>query len=165
VDGKWQIVGKRIEREPPIRYPYSVHYGSYRSRQDATKWVDTLRRNGLPAYRVRAYLGAEKGTWYRVMIGWYPTETEARSVITENQLEGVSPIRSGFACRVGVYPSLEDLRERIRLLGDYKHEAYGIEDGMGRHFLYVGAFVYRTSAERRSRQLLSMGTPSQVVAR
>ncbi|PIE70128.1 MAG: hypothetical protein CSA22_09590 [Deltaproteobacteria bacterium] len=65
----------------PVAGKYVIQVAAFKQKADATRVVNTLKTNGLPAYRVTAHL--DNGTtWYRVRVGTYPTKHEADQVLT-----------------------------------------------------------------------------------
>jgi len=57
---------------------YAIQVGAYRQRADARNVAASLKAKGYPAY-VETYSTRDKGTWYRVRIGPYPTREEAEA--------------------------------------------------------------------------------------
>ncbi len=57
---------------------YTVQVASLRSAQEAEKFVRYLREKGYEAF-VRRVTLPQKGTWYRVYVGRFPTISQARS--------------------------------------------------------------------------------------
>jgi len=81
--------------EPQI---FSIHFTSYRDRASAER--DLKRIEGLAGregYVAEVELG-EKGTWYRVMVGEFPTAQEAKAVREELAAKGTRDM--GWVYRV-----------------------------------------------------------------
>ncbi len=58
---------------------YTVHVGSYRSRDTAASEANRIRAKGHDAFVERAELG-QRGTWFRVKVGRFQTRAEAESL-------------------------------------------------------------------------------------
>jgi cell division protein FtsN len=59
---------------------YVIHFSSYRERvKAAAQAAELTRQLGRPAYVAQVNLGAE-GTWYRVVVGDFPTADAALAV-------------------------------------------------------------------------------------
>jgi len=63
---------------------YQIQVASFRSAEDAGKFVDDLRQRGHRAYRQAAYV-PDRGLWHRVRIGPFKTKFEA--TMYKNKLE------------------------------------------------------------------------------
>ncbi len=64
---------------------YMVQVSSWKRSSRALKIVQKLRRAGYNAFIVKAYLPALGGTWYRVRIGFFKTEKEAREFMKKRE--------------------------------------------------------------------------------
>jgi cell division septation protein DedD len=71
--------------------PYSLQVGSFSQRDGADKLADRLKDKGFDAYLVEVSLG-DKGTWWRVRVGRFPTEYAAKWARLDLVKEGLSPI-------------------------------------------------------------------------
>jgi cell division protein FtsN len=118
----------------------------------------------LQTFLVRVDL-KEKGVWYRVMIGCFPTQAAADRLIAEKKLSGVESAKIRYANLVGIYGSAEERDENLRRLSDSGYSPYVIEKGLGRSYLYVGAFFRRSNAESLQKDLASSGISSKIVQR
>lgn len=66
------------KKSPKKQVFYTVQVASLRSAQEAEKFVRYLREKGYEAF-VRRVTLPQKGTWYRVYVGRFPTISQARS--------------------------------------------------------------------------------------
>ncbi len=63
---------------------YSFQISSWNNYALADKEVKRLRDLGFNAFIVEAFVPQKKGTWYRIRIGYFSTEEEARNFRTKN---------------------------------------------------------------------------------
>ncbi len=61
---------------------YAVQLYSFKEKSRADAMVNALKTQGQPAYMQMSDLG-NKGTWYRVRVGSYPTADEAKAMLSE----------------------------------------------------------------------------------
>ncbi len=72
------VAAKPAKTEPaPRRGRYAVQVESSQDKSRAALQVETLKKNGFPAFLEQADLG-DKGRYYRVMVGPYQTKTQAK---------------------------------------------------------------------------------------
>jgi len=156
----WKIIGTK----PQTSYPYSIHDGSYRTVPPTREAVEAYRQMGLEAYWARVDLG-EKGTWYRVFIGYFNNRESAERIIKAKKLKDVSPQETKYENLIGVYASKDDLQRQRRFITEKGFCPYVIRDDAGNFNLYVGAYDSLKDAEKFSAELSARGIPSQVVER
>lgn len=80
-------------KPPPASFPagYYLQTASYKTRRLAEREGAHWKRNGQPSL-VRAWVSPKQGTWYRVLLGPFPSRFDARQV--GNQLKQQREIRS-----------------------------------------------------------------------
>jgi hypothetical protein len=152
----------RVDTYPPRKYPYAIHMASYRSPDVAQEEVATFRR-GFQAYLVRSDLG-EKGIWYRLFLGHFPTATAALDAINKYHFKDAIVIHTRYACLVGSYPSAAQAAAVARRLTAKGFLPYTIVIGKTCH-LFVGAHPSRTAAEALLIDLSVSRFPSELVKR
>lgn len=155
-----------IETKPPVKvlHPWSIHTDSYRKRESADKQVAAYRQQGLDAYWVEANLG-KKGIWYRVYVGQFAGEDNARQVIGDHDFQDARPLKTAYAALVGTFDFESRAENMRRELGEKGYSPYVLQDPPGEYHLYIGAFVYKKSAERYSAKLNANGVRCRVVER
>jgi cell division septation protein DedD len=65
---------------------YNVQVSSWRSPIKAEEEMKRLKARGYNAFIVQAYLPSKGGTWHRVRIGGFKSESEARNFLNNTQL-------------------------------------------------------------------------------
>ena len=158
----WKVIG--TQPQIPTSYPYSIHDGSYRALPSAREAVEVYRKMGLEAYWTLVDLG-EKGTWYRVFIGYFNNLESARRIIDAKSLTDVKPEETRYANLIGTYAAEDDLQRQSRLVAESGYSSYVIRDDNGKLNLYVGAYGTLKNAEEFSAELNARGIPSRVVER
>jgi len=72
-----------VPKSPPASYafgPYTVQIASYSDENQAKERVETLKTLGFPhAYFSTIELGDKKETWFRVWLGYYPSQSAAKA--------------------------------------------------------------------------------------
>jgi cell division septation protein DedD len=71
--------------------PYTLQVGSFSERAGADELAERLKGRGFAAYLLEVDLG-DKGVWWRVRVGRYPTEYSAKWARLDLVKEGLSPI-------------------------------------------------------------------------
>lgn len=61
---------------------YSVQIGAYQDQREAAYFAEEWKIKGYPAYMMMADLG-DRGRWYRVRLGGFPTKEDAERYLTE----------------------------------------------------------------------------------
>jgi cell division septation protein DedD len=159
--GDWKIVANHF---PGQSYPYTIHGGSFQSKEAAEKMADTYGKSGLKVFWVKVALGA-KGIWYRIFIGCYETPAAAQKIIAQKKLKDALVKKTPYAVHMGTFLSEPDLSNRIQSLSDLGYSPYVIQDEMDRQHLYLGSFINRKSALSLEMELKAQGILSETVAR
>lgn len=146
-------------------YPYSIYLGSFKSTERAKKAINEYAENELDAYSVKLDF-AEKGIWYRVYSGYYPDTESARAFIKENKINGAEIKNTAYSCFIDSFTDNETLENAINLIKEKQYSPYIITDHIDNvHFLFAGAFLTRSGAEKLSKELNAAGIENKVVSR
>jgi len=78
----------RLDRD----FPYTIHLSSFRTREEALEEIHALKHLNHPIYISKANI-PEKGIWYRVLIGKFKTQAQARKIQKEFKIKGFSDAR------------------------------------------------------------------------
>ena len=70
---------------------YTIQAASVKDPKDADELVQKLKKRGYPAYRVIGKIPG-KGIWFRIRIGEYRSKSEALSMMTKLEKDGLKPI-------------------------------------------------------------------------
>lgn len=73
--------GSSAKREvPAVQHvtPYMVQVSSFKKLSHARSLESRLKKKGYPAFVMSVKISEDKGRWYRVFLGKYPTEANAR---------------------------------------------------------------------------------------
>jgi hypothetical protein len=84
----------------------SLQVAAFRERERAREHVESLRREGLPAFSAPAEIPG-RGRWFRVYVGPYPTEAAARSRLAADRKDVAKPHRLPYALESDPLPSYE----------------------------------------------------------
>ena len=76
---------KRAVPSTPSLKPYMVQVSSFKKMSHARALESKLRRKGYSAFVMGVEVSKAKGVWYRVFLGKYQTEANARAVAQEAQ--------------------------------------------------------------------------------
>ena len=76
---------KQTAPSVPSLKPYMVQVSSFKKLSHARSMESKLQRKGYSAFVVSVKVSKAKGTWYRVFLGKYQTEANARAVAKEAQ--------------------------------------------------------------------------------
>jgi type II secretory pathway predicted ATPase ExeA len=147
-----------------LLYPYSLKSSSYQQPNRALQELAELRLMGLMPYLVKVDLG-DMGIWWRVFIGFYATDEEAKKVKSTYKLSHVTIQKTDFACQVGEYTAETELEAMFDRLKQSDFFPYVIQKGKNRFQLYVGAYERKAEAELDHRNLLKKGFKNQIVKR
>ncbi|MEW5908731.1 MAG: SPOR domain-containing protein [Thermodesulfobacteriota bacterium] len=145
-------------------YSYSVLVGSFRNQITADRIMAGYRNKGYSAYEVKKEL-KNKGTWFRVLVGYFESIEEAREFILSEHLEDAVPVKTKYANLIGTFPSQEAVREKIQRLSGLGYTPYLIQNSRGECRLYIGAFENRREAEAQAAMLASSGISCRPVRR
>ena len=135
--------------------PYVVHLSSYRHLNLANEELDLLRRRGYDAFIAPAHIPG-RGLFYRVLIGGFTTEAEARKLANYfKETEGrkyAGVLKLPYAILLGSFPPEEGLGARAEKLRTLGFSPYLTVDGGRRYRILLGAFAAeeeaRTMADR-----------------
>lgn len=75
-----QIRPVKLATTEPSLYKYTIQAASFKTREDAEKMVNNLKKRGYPAYTVKA-LVRNNELWYRVWIGSFRDRIDAKNTI------------------------------------------------------------------------------------
>jgi hypothetical protein len=146
-------------------YPFSVYLGSFR----ALDWAKTAvsiyeKENGISAFWAKVDLG-EKGIWYRVFTGYFPSAEEAEAFIRQRKLKDAEVSRTEYSTLIGEYSRKKDAENVILRLSELGYSSYFVTVPGGPLKLYVGAFHTMEGAKKQYAELASKGIKSQAVKR
>ncbi len=147
-----------------IHYPFSLRYSSYQKPSHALQDISDVRQKGLTAYLVPISLG-DMGIWWRIYIGYYPTEAEAKKVRSEYKIANTIVDKTEYACLVGDYSTETDIQaafEKLKQLGFYP---YVIQTAKDHFLLYVGAYGKKIEAAALNQELETKGFHSLIAKR
>jgi cell division septation protein DedD len=154
-----------LPQEQPGQYPFSVYLGSFKSLDRTQVAVSIYERDhGISAYWVKVDLG-EKGTWYRVFAGYFPSAAEARSFFKEKNLKEGEIRQTKYSILIGEYRKREEAEETARRLLQIGYSSYTVPLTGGGIRLYSGVFHTMERAQRQHGELASKGIKSRVVER
>lgn len=148
----------------PIRYPYSLRTGSFRTLGQAKKEIDLLKKNGLSAYWNHVDLG-KKGKWYRIFVGSFATSEQAEEVKKKYSLSSATISKTPYAVEIGEFPSKEALNEKMAMLSKAVYSPYLIETPNKEYRLLVGSFVSQNRADQVANELNTLGLNCKAVLR
>lgn len=157
----WKIL---TNMAPVVFRPYAIHAGSYRRKQQAENAIEAYKKMGLQAFWTKVDL-KDRGTWYRVMIGCYATQGAAQKAIADNRLADCKPEKIAYAVLIGTFMTAEKLDDTRTHLSENGFSPYVIDDGMGQHRLFVGAFYSKPGADALQKELASKGISGQIFGR
>lgn len=78
----------------PAATSYTVQIAAARSEEEAQRYVERLRQKGYAAH-LEATAIADKGTWYRVRMGEFPSKEGARGTLERLKKDGFDPMVVG----------------------------------------------------------------------
>jgi cell division septation protein DedD len=71
--------------------PFTVQVSAVKTEEEARRLLDKLRQRGYAGY-IEPISIPDKGTWYRVRMGEFPSKEFARSTIDRLQKDGFAPV-------------------------------------------------------------------------
>jgi type II secretory pathway predicted ATPase ExeA/cell division septation protein DedD len=145
-------------------HPFSLKSSSYQQPDRALAELSEIRQLGLAPYLVKVNLG-DMGVWWRIYIGLYATEEEARSILKTYKLSNVTVQRTDYACQVGEYSNETDILNMFGKLRQSGYFPYTIQKDRNRFRLYLGAYEKKSEAEALHQELQKKGINSLVVKR
>jgi type II secretory pathway predicted ATPase ExeA/cell division septation protein DedD len=154
---------------PPVRtesmsYPFSLRSSSYQQMERAVQEISEIKQLGLTPYLVKSDLG-DMGTWWRIYVGFYSTEEEAKKIKTTYKLDNATVQKTEYACQVGEFSNEADGVNIFEKLKEAGYSPYAIQKGRNLFRLYLGAYEKQAEAEVLYRELQKKGIKSQVVKR
>ncbi|MFC1814701.1 SPOR domain-containing protein [Thermodesulfobacteriota bacterium] len=158
-----KILEKTTKKTTPIA-PYTIQVASFPSLDLAQKALQDYQEFDLPAYFVKVSLG-DKGTWWRLYIGCFMTQTEAMAARDKYRLSDAMVQKTPYANLVGIFSSEKEITEIKRRLESLKYSPYTIKGPGDSLSLYVGAFITLKGSKDLRRELKANGIPTQVVKR
>jgi len=160
----------KIEFQPPentefnIFYPYSLRSSSYQQPNKAIQELVEIKKMGLTPYLVKVDLG-DLGVWWRVYIGFYSTDEEAKKLKVLYNLSNVTIQKTDYACQLGELSAETDVVKMFDRLKQFLFFPYVIQKGKDRFWVYVGAYERKTEAEFEHKNLLKNGFMNEIVKR
>ena len=145
-------------------HPFSLRASSYQQPDRALAEISEIRQLGLSPYLVKVDLG-DMGVWWRIYIGLYSTEEEARSILKGYRLPNATVQKTDYACQVGEFSNETDVLNMFGKLKQSGYFPYTIQKGRDRFRLYLGAYEKKSEAEILYQELQKKGINSQVVKR
>jgi type II secretory pathway predicted ATPase ExeA/cell division septation protein DedD len=145
-------------------HPYSLRASSYQLEERAAQELSEIRQMGLSPYLVKADLG-DLGILWRVYIGFYASEEEAKKAKAAHKLSSATVQRTDYACQVGEFSNETDGLNILAKLKKAGYSPYAIQKGRSLFRIYLGAYESKSEAESLQQRLQQKGIKSQVVKR
>jgi cell division protein FtsN len=150
--------------KPDMFFPYSLRASSYQQADRALQEITEIRKLGLTPYLVKADLG-DMGIWWRIYIGFYSTEEDAKKIQAAYQLPNTTVQKTGYACLIDEYPNETETRNMFEKLKETGYFPYAIQKGKDRYGLYIGAYEKKSEAESHKQDLIKNRITCEVVKR
>lgn len=160
---KGETVSAGISK-PFAFHPFSLKSSSYQQQERAFEEMSEIKQLGLTPYLVKAEVG-DIGTLWRIYIGFYSTEEEAKKIKTTYKLANASIQKTEYACQVGEFSNETDILNGFDRLKQSGYFPYAIQKDRNRFRLYIGAYERKAEAETLRQDLQKKGISSQVVKR
>lgn len=151
-------------RESFPLHPFSLRSSSYQQQERASQEIYEMKQMGLTPYLVRVELG-DLGPLWRIYIGFYSTEEEAKKIRTTYKLANATVQKTDYACQVGEFSNETDGMAMFERLKQSGYFPYAIQKGRNLFRMYLGAYEKRSEAEALQQELQKKGVKSQVVKR
>jgi len=150
-------------------HPYMIQVSSYKSKEDAMREAMILRDKGDSVCISHARI-AEKGDWYRVLVGFYRTFEEAQKAVLElkeREYRQAFVVRPPFTVELGFFSGDEKLNKLKADLIAKGYSAYSLPNRATKNKirLLVGAFWKEKEAETVIKDLQKEGFKPKVVRR
>ncbi|MFZ3044381.1 MAG: SPOR domain-containing protein, partial [Desulfatirhabdiaceae bacterium] len=145
-------------------FPYSLRASSYQQADRALQEITEIRKLGLTPYLVKADLG-DMGIWWRIYIGFYSTEEDAKKIQAAYQLPNTTVQKTGYACLIDEYPNETETRNMFEKLKETGYFPYAIQKEKDRYGLYIGAYEKKSEAELQKQDLIKNSITCQIVKR
>ena len=150
--------------KPLAFHPFSLRSSSYQQQERAFEEMSEIKQLGLTPYLVKADVG-DIGTLWRIYIGFYSTEEEAKKIKTIHKLANASIQKTEYSCQVGEFSNETDILNMFGRLKQAGYFPYAIQKDRNRFRLYVGAYEKKAEAEALVQDLQKKGFSSQAVKR
>jgi cell division septation protein DedD len=147
-----------------VKFPYTIHAGSFQSMESVKKAMAQLEQQGVSSYWTQVDLG-EKGTWYRIYVGWFETEQQAERFKKEQKLSSSRVLETNYGVEIGQFSSKSQIGQKMSKLKNEGYSPYVIENAADQSRVLVGAYVSRKGAEEMAHSLQKDGVACQVVLR
>lgn len=148
----------------PEPYPYSIRLASFNQFKSVLKELSQYRQKGLSPYFAKVNLG-EKGVWWRLFTGYYPSRKAAQAAVTKHNLKGVQVIKTAYANLAGIFSSKNELNDIFKRLDSQGYSPYIIKDAENHLRLFTGAFITKKGVRDQNQDLKADGIDSKVVER
>jgi len=154
---------------PPVSgsgvfFPYSVYLASFQNLEYLKQALSVYENQGLPSYWTKVELG-EKGTWYRVFMGYFRSAQEAEAFIQQRRIKDGEVKETRYSNLIGTFGTKQEGEEKAFALTRMGLSAYWIPGADGQVRLYSGAFTTKEGAGKNQAELNSRGIKSQIVER
>jgi cell division septation protein DedD len=150
--------------KPVVFHPFSLRSSSYQQQEGAFEEMSEIKQLGLTPYLVKADVG-DMGTLWRIYIGFYSTEEEAKKIKTIYKLANASIQKTEYACQVGEFSNETEILNMFERMRQFGYFPYAIQKDRNRFRLYLGAYERKAEAEGLRQDLQKKGISSQVVKR
>jgi cell division septation protein DedD len=148
----------------PQPYPYSIRVASFNQFKFVLKGLSKYRQKGMEPYFAKVNLG-DKGVWWRLFTGYYPSRKAAQAAVTEHNLKGVQVIKTAYANLAGIFSSRNELNDIFKRLDSQGYSPYIIKDAENHLRLFTGAFITKKGAKDQYKELKADGNDCKVVER
>ena len=150
-------------------YPYMIQVSSYKNKKDSMREAMILRDKGDSVCISHARI-AEKGDWYRVLVGFYRTPQEAQKAVLglkKREYRQAFVVRRPFTVEIGIFSGDEKLKKLKAHLISKGYSAYSLPNRATKNEirLLVGAFWTEKEAETVTKDLQKEGFKPKVVQR
>lgn len=156
--------GSELSPSPTMRYPFTLHMGSFKSLKRAEKSFALLQEKGLYPYWMPVDLG-KKGKWFRVFVGHFMTSDEADKFQQTHGITADRILKTAYAVEIGEYSSKEELDHDVLTLKKIDYSPYVIEEPQKGYRLLIGAYQTQWAAAKLARKLKETGLDCEVVLR
>ena len=147
-----------------VFHPFSIRSSSYQQPDRALAEISEIKQLGLAPYLVKVDLG-DMGAWWRIYIGLYSTEEEARSIVKAYKLSNVTVQKTDYTCQLGEFSNETDILNMFAKLKQSGYFPYAFQKARDRFHLYLGAYEKKSEADALHQELQNKGIYSQVVKR
>ncbi|MBI9075536.1 MAG: SPOR domain-containing protein [Desulfatibacillum sp.] len=149
-------------------YPYVIQVSAYKDSKKANDVALDLKHKGDAAFTAHAII-PEKGEWYRVFVGYYPSMAECKAAVNDLKARHFTyamPTKKPWTVSVGDYNNEQALNNMEKALLAKGYLTYRLEGtGGSATRLAIGAYGTAKEANRMSQEIQNDGFPVQVVKR